>query len=437
MSSVTPRIAIIGGGLSGIMAGRELTKMGLRPRIFEASKGIGGLWSKEFNRMWNSLKTNLSKHTCVVSSLDWPLETATFPSKTDVDHYINKLAENLEVSIDTKVSKIEFLNSNQYKVCWKNPTSNSEEMDIFDHVIVASGFFSKSILPSNLDCSKFSGQIITSHEYQEPSSFSGKKVLIVGGSFSGCEIAAEIASVAEKVYHVVPHHAYILPTFIPEDLSNPATSYLPLDLAFYKLSDTRLEELESILENEENRLFCEKLTKTNEEIQNTHAYFQQMLGTSNDVLRPLFATEDLTIRVVISDHYRKMMKMQKIELLCGKLLSLEDEEITIISPPSVSSSTQHEPSIIKLPIHVDACIIATGFQPDSSIFCEHILSTLQYNGSNDHSSTAEDTSFLPYLLHREILHPQLPGLYFVGMYKGPYFGIIELQAVSHLLISYS
>jgi hypothetical protein len=29
-----------------------------------------------------------------------------------------------------------------------------------------------------------------------------------------------------------------------------------------------------------------------------------------------------------------------------------------------------------------------------------------------------------------MLHPVLPGLYFVGMYKGPYFGVIELQAVS-------
>jgi len=32
------------------------------------------------------------------------------------------------------------------------------------------------------------------------------------------------------------------------------------------------------------------------------------------------------------------------------------------------------------------------------------------------------------ILYNATLHPNLPGLYFVGMYKGPFFAVMELQA---------
>lgn len=35
-----------------------------------------------------------------------------------------------------------------------------------------------------------------------------------------------------------------------------------------------------------------------------------------------------------------------------------------------------------------------------------------------------------------MIHPDLPGLGFVGIYRGPYFGVMEKQAVSYYLTIY-
>jgi cation diffusion facilitator CzcD-associated flavoprotein CzcO len=423
-----PRIAIVGGGISGIMAGRELLRVGLRARIFEASNEIGGLWSQDSNRMWDSLKTNLSKHTCVVSSQDWPEDTPIFPSKHDVERYIRKLAENLEISVLTKVKKVEYVQPHQYKVSWQHNNCDVEDCEIYDGVIIASGFFSNCISPSNVNYDQFNGRILTSRDYREPSSFTGQKVIVVGGSYSGCEIAAEIATVTDQVYHIISHHAYVLPTFIPENPSHPASPFLPLDLVFYQLPPSRLKDIEDHLKNPDFASGrCEKLIKSSEEIQQTHEYFQKLLGINNDHLSALYSSDDHTLRVVISDHYRKMLKLNRIQMIPGRLLRLKENEIEIQQP-------SHE--IDKRLLDADTCIFATGYKPDASVFCEHILSILEYQNrseilANDESYQGEDNaSFLPYKLYRDIFNPRLPGLYFVGMYKGPYFGVIELQAVS-------
>ena len=66
-------------------------------------------------------------------------------------------------------------------------------------------------------------------------------------------------------------------------------------------------------------------------------------------------------------------------------------------------------------------IFATGFRPSSSssILPSSLLSALSFS-ETDH--------FLPILLHRATLHPSLPNAAFVGHYRGPFWGIIELQA---------
>jgi dimethylaniline monooxygenase (N-oxide forming) len=36
--------------------------------------------------------------------------------------------------------------------------------------------------------------------------------------------------------------------------------------------------------------------------------------------------------------------------------------------------------------------------------------------------------FVSHIAHRTVMHPELPNLSLVGLYRGPFFGIIELQA---------
>jgi cation diffusion facilitator CzcD-associated flavoprotein CzcO len=45
----------------------------------------------------------------------------------------------------------------------------------------------------------FQGRVMHSHDYREPASFEGQRVLVVGAGPSGLDIALEVSKVAETV----------------------------------------------------------------------------------------------------------------------------------------------------------------------------------------------------------------------------------------------
>jgi hypothetical protein len=67
----------------------------------------------------------------------------------------------------------------------------------------------------------------------------------------------------------------------------------------------------------------------------------------------------------------------------------------------------------------DILILCTGYRPCLDFFSKDILEQLSY---------LPDDLFCPIILHRNIFHPALPNLAFIGMYRGPFWAIIELQS---------
>ena len=70
---------------------------------------------------------------------------------------------------------------------------------------------------------------------------------------------------------------------------------------------------------------------------------------------------------------------------------------------------------------MDDVILCTGYAPRALPFLSpEALARLAF---------APLDAFCPLLLAKLTWAPGTPGLAFVGMYRGPYFGIMELQAV--------
>ena len=67
----------------------------------------------------------------------------------------------------------------------------------------------------------------------------------------------------------------------------------------------------------------------------------------------------------------------------------------------------------------DVLVLCTGYRPCLNFLSQNILQMLFYTS---------DDQFNPLALHRGVFHPSLPGLAFIGMYRGPYWGVVELQA---------
>lgn len=148
--------------------------------------------------MW----ANQSRHTVQFSELAWDDAAPQFPQAWMIGKYLERYLDrfltgnpDFELKLGTKVERAE------------RPGGSSEGWDIttgsetkhFDHLLVASGFFGKPIIPDCL-AKESTIPIIHSSSYRDLESLLGKgrpgggKILIVGGQMSGVEIAGTIAS---------------------------------------------------------------------------------------------------------------------------------------------------------------------------------------------------------------------------------------------------
>lgn len=109
MAPVVSKIAIIGAGVSGLAAAKQLAHH--NPIVFEASDSIGGVW-----RHCSYSSTKLQSHRCdyEFSDFPWPdRDNASFPSHTEILEYLKCYAEHFDVlkcvRFNSKVVEIRFV----------------------------------------------------------------------------------------------------------------------------------------------------------------------------------------------------------------------------------------------------------------------------------------------------------------------------------------
>ena len=82
--------------------------------------------------------------------------------------------------------------TDDFSVVVKNlPEDQVLPAEKFDYIIVATGHFSVPKMPSFPGIEKFPGRIIHSHDFRNASQYKGKRVLVVGSSYSAEDIALQ------------------------------------------------------------------------------------------------------------------------------------------------------------------------------------------------------------------------------------------------------
>ncbi len=408
-------VAVIGAGASALAASRHLMSQGLRPSIFEASKTLGGAWATNHTKMWNGLTTNLSKHTCRFSEWPWPEDMPMYPSATDMGRYLDSYAQQFLdptcFQYQCQVTNIEATSSNGsgYRVDWTDLSTSIQHSKEFEGVVVATGFFGKPHFPPDMDWTnpKIKENILHSSEYQSSLPFANQTVAVVGSSFSALEIAVDVATTAERVVHVVPRIPWVLPRYIPFKDDNQEeqskTTILPIDLAFYRRT-------KDAPELPEVRDMPPSTARTRHEFLNSIIGMRQTntpLGIPNNWEEPPM--------VAISDYYLDMIVQGTVQVVHGRFQGIADESNDEKPTWQVESPTG-QPIYLK---GVDKVICATGFESSLHDFLHpDILQTIEYDSTD---------LFCPMISSWDTLHPQLSNLFFCGMYRGPYMGIMELQ----------
>lgn len=109
MAPNASKIAIIGAGVSGIAAAKQLAHH--NPVVFEASDSIGGVWK---HCAYSSTKLQSPRCSYEFSDFPWPdRNNHSFPSHLEILDYLHSYAEHFDVlkfiKFNSKVVQVRFI----------------------------------------------------------------------------------------------------------------------------------------------------------------------------------------------------------------------------------------------------------------------------------------------------------------------------------------
>ncbi|WHT16097.1 FAD-dependent oxidoreductase [Crossiella sp. CA-258035] len=368
------RLAIIGAGPAGLATARAARAAGLEPVLFERETELGGVWRPGDGAAWAGMTTNLSHQLCSFSEQVWPERTRDFPFQGEVHGYLSAYASGLGPRYGCAVTEVA-PSGGGWAVTWTE--AGREHREVFDTAVLASGVFSRPWLPELPG--RFDGESLHSSRYRGAERFAGKRVAVVGMSFSGTEIAAELAGAGVATTAVTGRPFWILPRYedgVPRDLRG--------------MTRHRQQERTRLPRAQANRA--------------ANTRYDALGGNPGqfDARLTLDPSSTEPPHLVTSDRLPGLLTDGALRIAVGQVTALSHNGLVLIDGSTVDC---------------DAVVWCTGYRPELPLPAP-LLAEVSF----------ADDWLQPILLHGCTFHPALPGLAFVGVYRGPFFAVIELQA---------
>lgn len=446
-------VCIVGAGPSGLVAAKTLlhhssgSGSDFSVTVLDAQPRIGGLWPLEkrdgAGLVHPLMVANQSRHTVQFSDLAWEQDAPQMPKAWQVGQYLQRYLrkycsfeeERFRLRLGWKVENAEPIGEGQartWRVTAKSADGVVDETE-YDYLLIASGFFGKPHIPDipGLDLESARNiPVIHSSRYRDIQSLlpnaEGKsgKILVVGGQMSGVEIAGTIASHLAStantpgpnkvpgacqftVHHVIQRPTWVFPLFTTPAPGLAAAPFLPLDFPSYNLANRAQP-----LVNTQGHI-------TVDSARALHGIYQGVIGTDQAEFHPLLTPKgekalESPPYLAVSDWYADFVRSGLITLSDGKLASLTGSTATI-SP----GSTSQDPTTVT---DIAAVVLATGFEASPSI--SFLPSGIQQTLALDRSNLENPLLLAFHGTH----HPDVPNIGFVGFYRSPYWGVMEMQA---------
>lgn len=241
------KIAVIGSGVSGLCALKHLSQKPhiFLPTAFEKHHEVGGIWSyterttdeygnQTHSGIYNNMMTNGPKQLMTIPGFPHEQTGNSYLHHTEILKYVQAFARHYQldkyVKLNTVTKSVRPVSTGDNQVKWDVTTCNRHNVDEidtqrFDGVIVSTGHYSKCHIPHVEGRDKFKGSVIHSRDYRRPEVYEGQRVLILGASFSGLDIAFDLSTKAKQIY--MGHRDPDLKTKIPANVSErPDVSHL-------------------------------------------------------------------------------------------------------------------------------------------------------------------------------------------------------------------
>ena len=212
-------VAVIGAGPAGLPTIKNFLDLGFNVTGFDRCEGVGGNWRYNdgtgHSSVFETTHIISSKYTSEYEDFPLPKDSPDFPSHQQLLRYFTAYATEFglqqHIHFKTTVTKAEPIANDRWRLTWQTE-DDSEQSAEFDALCVASGHHHTPRWP--VYPGEFSGEYLHSHDYKRAAPFEDKRVLVLGGGNSACDVAVETSRISKETYISWRRGYYLIPKFM-------------------------------------------------------------------------------------------------------------------------------------------------------------------------------------------------------------------------------
>lgn len=191
---MTPKVAVIGTGPSGITALKNLLDQDIDAIAFDRNQDVGGNWIYSEDESHSSV----FETTHIISSKtlsqyedftfdDFDPSVSDYPSHDELRRYFQAYAAKFNLYPFIRFGTLVLHCKRPGEKNWEITTEKDGviQIETFTHLVVCNGHHWKPRYPEYPGT--FSGEFLHSHNFKKAAPFAGKKVLVIGGGNSACD----------------------------------------------------------------------------------------------------------------------------------------------------------------------------------------------------------------------------------------------------------
>ncbi len=236
MPAASPRVCVIGAGSSGIASCQVLHARGIDFDCYEVGSDVGGNWrygnDNGMSSAYESLFINTSRKIMEYATYPMPTTYPDYPHHSQIaayfDDYVDHFGFRDRIRFRTAVTRVERAPEGGWNVTASGVDGGDEQTNRYDAVMVANGHHWDPRWPEPDFPGEFDGEIVHAHYYRNPEGYEDKNVLVLGIGNSACDISVETSRVSKMTYLAMRRGAWIVPKYVgsvPVDEIAPAWAW--------------------------------------------------------------------------------------------------------------------------------------------------------------------------------------------------------------------
>lgn len=188
---VGQRVLVVGAGPAGLAVAATLQQRGVSCTVLERAPSVGAGWQGRYD----SLRLHTVRWLSGLPGAPIPRRYGRWVARDDLVTYLHDYAERFRVrpEVGVEVSRVDRADGG----CWRVETSAGSR--VAGAVVLATGYSRTPHLPDWPGRDSFTGTLVHSADYREPSPYAGRHVLVVGAGNSAAEIALDLVGVGARV----------------------------------------------------------------------------------------------------------------------------------------------------------------------------------------------------------------------------------------------